>query len=138
MSTNGAAKVKELVPKAPRLRIGEGLYDKGNWLRDPHIGLSILGLFKVGFGMRHSPTPMNSIWELDVGKLVVPGVFMDVDLLTQIAHNYDPLAKSVRDVNGKTLIEVNDDKFRNIFGLSEVSNYLEPINFESFAQVYSA
>lgn len=34
MSTNVAAKVKELVPKAPRLRI-EGLYDKGNWLRDP-------------------------------------------------------------------------------------------------------
>lgn len=81
---------------------------------------------------------MNSIWELDVGKLMVPGVFMDVDLLTQIAHNYDPLTKSVRDINRKTLIEVNDDEFKNIFGLNEVSNYLEPINFESLAQVYSA
>lgn len=88
--------------------------------------------------MRHSPSPMNSIWELDVGKLVVPGVFMDVDLLTHIAHNYDPLTKSVRDVNRKTLIEVNDDEFKNALGLSEVSNYLEPINFESLAQVYSA
>lgn len=34
MSTNATAKMKELVPKAPRLRIGDGLYDKGNWLRD--------------------------------------------------------------------------------------------------------
>lgn len=91
MSTNVADKVKELVPKAPCLKIGEGLYYKGNCLRDPQIGLSGLGLFKVGFGMRHSLALMNSIWELDVGKLVVPGVFMDVDLLTQIAHNYGPI-----------------------------------------------
>lgn len=35
MSTNVGAKAKELVPKKPRLRIGDGLYDKGNWLRDP-------------------------------------------------------------------------------------------------------
>lgn len=44
-----------------------------------------LGLFRVGFGQRKSPALINSIWELDVGKLVVPRVFMDVDLLTQIA-----------------------------------------------------
>lgn len=61
VSTNVAAKIKELVPKAPRLRIGDGFYDKGNWLRDPQIGISGLGLFKVGFGQRHSLGPMNSI-----------------------------------------------------------------------------
>lgn len=137
MSTNVVAKVKELVPKAPRLRIGEGLYEKGNWLRDPLTGLSGLGLFKVGFGMRHSSVPLNSIWEMDVGKLAVPKVFMDVDLLTQIAYNYHPITKSVRDVNGKTLIEINDEEFRNVFGLGEFSNYLEPINFKSLAQVYN-
>lgn len=82
MSLNAAAKIKELVIKAPRLRIGDGLYDKGRWLRDSQIGISGMGLFKVGFSQRHVSAPMNSIWELDVGKLVVPGVFMDVDLLT--------------------------------------------------------
>lgn len=35
MSTNVRAKAKELVPKNPHLRIGDSLYDKGNWLRDP-------------------------------------------------------------------------------------------------------
>lgn len=63
MSTNARVQIKELVPKHPRLKIGDGLYDKGNWLRDPEIGMSGLGLFKVGFGQRNSPAPMNGIWE---------------------------------------------------------------------------
>lgn len=50
MSTTIGAKAKELVPNNPRLKIGDGLYDKGNWLRDPEIGILGLGLFKVGFG----------------------------------------------------------------------------------------
>lgn len=61
MSTNAGAKAKELVPKNPCLKIGDGLYDKGNWLRDPEIGLLGLGLFKVSFGQRNSPNPLNSI-----------------------------------------------------------------------------
>lgn len=48
-STNAPGKMKELVPKASCLRIGDELYNKGNWLRDPQIGISSLGLFKVGF-----------------------------------------------------------------------------------------
>lgn len=138
LSTNQESKVTELVPRAPCLKIGEGLYDKGNWLRDPHVGLSRLGLFKVGFGMRNSPTPQNSISELDVGKLVAPGVFMDMDLLTQIAHNYDLVTRRIRDINGKALIEINNEEFRSAFGLNEFTNFLEPINFKSLAQVYSA
>lgn len=137
-STNQASKAKELVPRAPRLKIGEGLYDKGNWLRDPQVGLSGLGLFKVGFGMRNSPAPQNSIWELDVGKLVVLVVFMDTDLLTQMALNYDPVTRCIRDINGKTLVEINAEEFRTTFGLNEFTNFLEPINFTSLAQVYSA
>lgn len=133
LSTNLASKVKELVPRTPCLKIGEGLYDKGNWLRDPQVGLSGLGLFKIGFGMRNSLALQNSICELDVGKLVVLGVFMDMDLLTQIAHNYDPVTRSIRDINGKTLIEINNEEFRNAFGLNEFTNFLQPINFKSLA-----
>lgn len=81
---------------------------------------------------------MNSIWELDVGKLIVPRVFMDMDLLTQTANNYDPNTQTIKNVNGGSLIEINDDEFRNVFRLSEVSNYLESINFETLGQVYNA
>lgn len=61
MSTNVGARAKELVPKKPHLKIGDGLYDKGNWLRDLEIGMLGLSLFKVGFGQRHAPAPLNSI-----------------------------------------------------------------------------
>lgn len=135
-STNSAAKIKELVPQSPRLRVSDGLYEKGNWLRDAQIGMIGLGLFWIAFGQRHSLAPNNSLWELDVGKLIVLEVFMDVDLLTQIAANYDPMAKVIRNVNGGVLIEINYDEFRKVFRLSEVSNYLEPINFETLDKVY--
>lgn len=138
MSTNVEAKANELVRKNPHLRIRDGLYDKGNWLRDPQIGMSGLGLFKVGFGQRHSLAPLNSIWELDVGKLIVPSVFMDKDLLTLIAQNYDPIARCIRNVKGSALIEIKDDEFKSVYKLSEASNLLEPIDFESLAQVYDA
>lgn len=81
---------------------------------------------------------MNSIWELDAGKLIILGVLMDVDLLTQSANNYDLVTRCVRNVNGGSLIEINDDESKRFFGLSEVSNYLEPINFETLAKVYEA
>lgn len=136
--TNTSAKIKELVPKSHRMRIGDGLYDKGNWLRDAQIGMVGLGLFKVVFSQQNSPAPINSIWELDVGKLIVPGVFMDVDLLTQIANNYDSNTRTMRNVNGGSIIEITNEEFRRVFQLSEVSNYLEPINFEMLAKVYEA
>lgn len=63
---------------------------------------------------------------------------MDMDLLTQIAHNYDPVTRSIRDINGKALIEINNEEFRSAFGLNEFTNFLEPINFKSLAQIYSA
>lgn len=126
------------MPKPPHLRICDGLYDKGCWLRDAQIGMKGIGLFRVGFGQWNTPAPINSIWELDFGKLVVPGVFMDVDLLMQIAKNYDPVTRTVRNVNQGPLIEISDDEFKRVFRLCEASNYLEPIDFEMFKKVYDA
>lgn len=133
MSTNVGAKAKELVPKNPRLKIGDGLYDKVNWLRDPETGLLGLGLFKISFGQRNSPAPLNGIWEQDVGKLVVPGLFMDVDLLALIAQNYDPMERCIRNIKRSVLIEMNEDEFKKVFKLNESSNLLEPIDFELLA-----
>ena len=48
-STNDSAKGKELVPKAPRLKIDEGSYDKGNLLRDAQTSMGGLELFKKWF-----------------------------------------------------------------------------------------
>lgn len=42
----------------------------------------------------------------------------------------------MRNVNGGALREINDDEFKNIFKLNKASNLLEPIDFETWAQVY--
>lgn len=55
---------------------------------------------------------------------------MHVDLLTQIAKNYDSVTKIVRNVSGSPLIEVTTDEIRRVLWLNESSNYLEPIDFE--------
>lgn len=44
----------------------------------------------------------------------------------------------MRNVNGGSLIEINDDEFRKVFRLSEASNYLEPIDFDMLKKVYDA
>lgn len=126
------------MPKSSHLQIGDGLYDKGCWLRDPQISMSGLGLFRVAFGQRNAPAPTNNVQELDVEKLVVLGVFMDIDLLTQIAKNYDPITRIVRNISGGPLVEITANEVKRVFRLNEASSYLEPIDFEMLRKVYDA
>ena len=44
------------------------------------------------------------MWNFDLGKLVVPSVFMDYDLLEAIAINYDQDIRMVRRTDGVSLI----------------------------------
>ena len=48
-STNETVKVKKLTSKNPRLKIADGLYDKGNWVRDAITSKIGLYLFKEWF-----------------------------------------------------------------------------------------
>lgn len=48
-STTKPAQVKRLTSLDPRLRIADGLYDKGNWVRDVMTMLTGLVLFKKCF-----------------------------------------------------------------------------------------
>lgn len=63
---------------------------------------------------------------------------MDIDLLTQIAKSYDPITRTVRNVNGGPLIKITDDELRRVFWLNETSSYLEPIDFKMIKNVYDA
>ena len=52
-STTEPAKVKNLVSLNPRLKIVDGLYDKGNWVRDATTAQTGLVLFKKWFSERN-------------------------------------------------------------------------------------
>ena len=94
----------------PRLRLGDGLYDKGNWVQDAHTSQTSLNLFKKWFAERKLFAPHANIWNFDLGKLVVPSVFMDYDLLEAVAKNYDQATRVVRRIDGEILITISPEE----------------------------
>ena len=86
-STNETVKVKKLTSLNPRLKIVDGLYDKGNCVRDAKTSQTGFSLFKKWFSERNLFAPHANIWNFDLGQLVVPSVFMDYDLLEVVAKN---------------------------------------------------
>ena len=102
--TNESSHMKMLFSVNPRLKIVDGLYDRGNWVRDAIMTKTGLHLFKKWFSERKLFAPHGNIWNFDLGKLVVSGVFMDFDLLMAIAQIYDPTTRIVRRVDRECLM----------------------------------
>lgn len=75
-------------------------------------------------------SPHGNVWNFDLGKLVVPGVFMDSNLLIAISKNYDPITRIVRRLDGEPLIRINAEEIQEVFSLEPVTNYHEPIDFQ--------
>ena len=73
--------------------------------------------------------PHENIWKFDLGKLVVPRVFMDLELLTTIAQNYNPIERIVKRVHGECLIRINVEEIKEVFGLEAITDYHEFIDF---------
>ena len=71
---------------------------------------------------------MSNIWDFDVGKLVVPSVFWDVDLLVTLAKRHDPLTKIVSNFAGDHLFAVFSSLIKEVFGLSKNNALLERID----------
>ena len=53
--------VKRLIALNPRLKIADGLYDKGNWVRDAITSQTGLVLFKKWFSERNPFAPHANI-----------------------------------------------------------------------------
>ncbi len=84
----------------PCLKVDEGLYDNGNLLRDAKISFGGIVLFRKWFSQRNQGIPLSNVWDFDVGRLILPSVFMDEDLLIALAKRYDPVLWVVRNVSG--------------------------------------
>ena len=60
-STNDVVKGRELLPKNPKMMLGEGLYNRANLLRDVDTSVGGMDLFKRWFSQRNQGTPMSNI-----------------------------------------------------------------------------
>lgn len=61
LSMNELVKCRELILKIPRLLVGEGLYEKENWLRDAEVSMGGLDLFRKWFVERKLDTLVRNI-----------------------------------------------------------------------------
>ena len=74
--------------------------------------------------------------EFDLGKLVVPSVFMDYDLLEVVAKSYDQATRVVRRTDGEFLITISLEEIREVFCLMPLTKYHVPINLKDLEKEY--
>ena len=123
-STTKTTQVKKLTSLNPRLKIVDGQYDKGNWVRDTKTSQTGLVLFKKWFLERNLFSPHANIWNFGLGKLVVPSVFMDYELLEAIEKNYDQAIRVIRRTDGVPLVIVSSKEIREVFHLEPLTDHM--------------
>lgn len=136
LSTNKKTKGKELAPKNPRIIISEGFYDKGNWVRDAETSIGGLELFRKWVLQRKHDTPLTNVWEFGIGKLVVPSVFMDENLLKMLAKRYDLMLRVVKNHARDSLFRVTTKVIREVFMLNPNHALHEKIDLDDLQSRY--
>ena len=77
-----------------------------------------------------SGSPNDNVWKFDLGKLVVPIVFKDVDLLLELVSRYDEITHKVKDINGRVFLRINVDSIREAFNLHSFEEANYSVNLE--------
>ena len=75
-----------------RLWIAEGLLNKNTWVGNCDVSRTDLNWFAE----RELFVTCSSIWNFDRGKLVIPNVFMEYNLLETIVKSHSQVTKVVR------------------------------------------
>lgn len=105
-------------------------------MRDAQTSIGDLELFQKWFLERKLNTPLRNVWEFDIKKLVVPGVFFDDDLLTIMLKKYDPITKIVKNHFGDNIFRVSLELIREVFKLNPIHAVHEKIDMEDLQARY--
>lgn len=66
----------------------KGFIDRQHAIKDATIPTTGWDMLKYWFGKDFTKVPTCNGWRLDMGKLVVPNVYLDIDLLKVVAPNF--------------------------------------------------
>lgn len=55
---------------------------------------------------RDGKVPVSNPWTLDLAKLIIPNVFVDVELIQVLVENYHPVIRIVRMLIGNPLLVI--------------------------------
>lgn len=71
---------------------------------------------------------MGNPYNLDMGKLIVPYVYIDVELLKEVAANYDPVIRMIRTFDRIKMVRVTKEEMVEVFKLTEWSEDMVKID----------
>lgn len=95
----------------------EGLEDKFENLGDIWTEIRGHELLFFGYKRRDALEPISNLWKRNLGKLVVPNVFVDVELMKALVNCYNPRTKTICDYRGNTLVVINKQTIDMVFDL---------------------
>lgn len=95
----------------------EGLEDRFEHLGDIWTEIRGHELFLFGYKRRKAPEPISNLWKRNLGKLVVPNVFVDVELMKALVDSYDPKTKTIYDYRGNPMVAINKQTIDMVFDL---------------------
>jgi len=78
--------------------------------------------------------PRNNPLRLDLGKFLVPNVFLDTKLIDIVANHYDLTTMTMRKMDGMPLLVIKKSFIEKCFGLSIQS--IKKIDRENFKNEY--
>ena len=64
------------------------------------------------------------MWKFTLGKLVVPTIFKDVDLLLELESRYDEIIHEVKEINNRVFLKIDADSIceaSNLHALEEAT-----------------
>lgn len=88
----------------------EGLGD----IRTPMRGFDIV---LYHYRKKNMPRPICNPWTYKIGKLAVPNVFVNTNLMTALIKSYDLNTKTIKDAIGKILLPITRDFMSGVFDL---------------------
>ena len=91
-----------------------------------------LQIFIWWYGHANFGIPNNNVWKFDLGKLVMPMVFKDIDLLLELVSRYDEITHKVNDINGEVFLRIDVDSIREAFNLHALEEATYSVNLEMF------
>lgn len=99
----------------------------------PKSGLEI---FRWWYGQANVEAPSYNVWRNDLGKLVYPTVFRDLDLFEDLIEGYDPITHQILDVYGRVLLKIGAEEIREAFGPSPTDQVTHEIDFTTFENAF--
>lgn len=80
-------------------------------------GMNGYELFMYFFYNRVERVPICNPWMRNLAKLIMPNVFVDVDLMKELIRSYNPITKCFHRYDGSILCTLDRNTFIEAFGL---------------------